>query len=148
MIQSPETFRTDPRLLAKSVAVAAWALCDVRLMDDARFPWLVLIPRVASATEIDDLDVSERALVIEEMVRAGDIVRALGLDLTRPVDKVNTAALGNVTAQLHIHVVGRRRDDPLWPDPIWGRAGAAPRAAGETERLAAIGRSSPGVPGP
>ena len=63
---------------------------------------------------------------MREIVRAGEAVRGLGLALDRPVDKLNTAALGNVTAQLHVHVVGRRRDDPLWPDPIWGRPGAAP----------------------
>lgn len=75
---------------------------------------------------MDDLEPADRALLIEEMVRAGQAVRDLGDVLGRPVDKLNTAALGNVTAQLHVHVVGRRRDDPLWPDPIWGRPGALP----------------------
>jgi diadenosine tetraphosphate (Ap4A) HIT family hydrolase len=116
-------FRTDPRLLAHSVAVAAWDLCDVRLMDDARFPWLVLIPRVAAASELDDIPATTRPVLMTEMIRAGEIVRRLGEAMALSVDKVNTAALGNVTAQLHVHVVGRRRSDPLWPDPIWGRDG-------------------------
>ena len=119
-------FETDPRLLANSLPVASLGLCDVRLMDAARFPWLVLIPRRAGASELDDLEPADRTLLMEEMVRAGQTVRDLGDVLGRPVDKLNTAALGNVTAQLHVHVVGRRRDDPLWPDPIWGRPGAAP----------------------
>jgi diadenosine tetraphosphate (Ap4A) HIT family hydrolase len=120
------TFETDSRLLANSTAVAAWDLCDVRLMDDARFPWLVLIPRVAGASELDDLAPADRPVLMAEMIRAGEIVRRLGQAMDLAVDKVNTAALGNVTAQLHVHVVGRRRDDPLWPDPIWGRDGRTP----------------------
>ena len=119
-------FETDPRLIANSVAVAAWALCDVRLMDDARFPWLVLIPRVADASELDDLAPADRPVLMAEMIRAGEIVRRLGQTMDLEVHKVNTAALGNVTAQLHVHVVGRRRDDPLWPDPVWGRDGRTP----------------------
>lgn len=132
------TFETDPRLLANSVPVAALGLSDLRLMDDARFPWLVLIPRVAGASELDDLDADQQAQLMTEIIAAGGIVRQVGEALDRPVDKVNTAALGNVTSQLHIHVVGRRRDDPLWPDPIWGRGGGVAYEAGELERLAGL----------
>ncbi|NBW10507.1 MAG: HIT domain-containing protein [Caulobacteraceae bacterium] len=130
------TFETDPRLIANSTAVAAWPLCDVRLMDDARFPWLVLIPRVAEASELDDLAPADRPVLMAEMIRAGEIVRRLGQAMDLAVDKVNTAALGNVTAQLHVHVVGRRRDDPLWPDPIWGRDGRTPLGALRLAELA------------
>ncbi len=130
------SFQTDPRLIANSTAVAAWPLCDVRLMDDARFPWLVLIPRVAEASELDDLAPADRPVLMAEMIRAGEIVRRLGQAMDLAVDKVNTAALGNVTAQLHVHVVGRRRDDPLWPDPIWGRDGRTPLDALRLAELA------------
>ena len=133
-----DAFETDPRLLAHSVALPPLALSDLRLMDDARFVWLVLIPRVAGASELDDLDASQRAVLIEEIVAAGAMVRALGVACGRPVDNINTAALGNVTAQLHVHVVGRRRDDPLWPDPIWGRGGGVAYPEGELARLAAM----------
>ncbi|CAN5238937.1 HIT domain-containing protein [soil metagenome] len=136
------TFQTDPRLLAQSIPVMSLSLSDVRLMDDARFPWLVLIPRVAEASELDDLDAGRRAVLMTEIVAAGAWVRTMGEALGRPVDKVNTAALGNVTAQLHVHVVGRRRDDPLWPDPIWGRGGGAPWPEGELARLAGLIASS------
>ena len=132
------TFEIDPRLLAHSVTLPPLGLSDLRLMDDARFPWLVLIPRVPGATELDDLDAAQRAVLIEEIAAGGVMVRSLGQALARPVDKVNTAALGNVTPQLHVHIVGRRRDDPLWPDPIWGRGAPVPRAEGETARLAAV----------
>lgn len=126
-------FAVDLAFEAGSVFVADWPLCHVRLQDDARFPWLILIPRAEGATEIDDLSPADRTRLLEETVRAGDIVRRLGETLDRPVDKLNIAALGNVTAQLHVHVVGRRRDDPLWPDPVWGR--------GEAQRLSETWRS-------
>lgn len=128
-------FRADPAFEAGSVFAADWPLCQVRLQDDARFPWLILLPRVAHAVELDDLTAEQRAALMEEMVRAGERVRALGQAAGRPVDKLNTAALGNVTRQLHVHVVGRRRDDGLWPDPIWGRPGARPLSADDKAAL-------------
>lgn len=132
------TFETDPRLVAHSIAVAVLGLSDLRLMDDARFAWLVLIPRVAGASELDDLNADQRQILMAEIIAAGQMARRLGEALGRPIDKINTAALGNVTAQLHVHVVGRRRDDPLWPDPIWGRGERIGLAEGELERLAGL----------
>lgn len=128
-------FAPDPAFAAGSVFAADWPLCHVRLQDDARFPWLVLIPRRPGAVEIADLSPPDRALLMEEIVRAGDLVRDLAASLDRPIDKLNVAALGNVTAQLHVHIVGRRRDDGFWPDPIWGKPGATPWPAGIKTRL-------------
>ena len=118
-------FAPDAAFQAGSVFAADWPLCHVRLQDDARFPWLILIPRVAGAVELEDLTADQRAMLMEETVRAGRLARDLGARAGRPVDKLNVAAIGNVTAQLHVHVVGRRRDDGLWPDPVWGRGPAA-----------------------
>jgi len=117
-------FAVDPAFEAGSVFAADWPLCQVRLQDDARFPWLILIPRRPGAVELDDLDPQDRVRLMEETVRAGEIARRLGEAAGRPIDKLNVAAIGNVTAQLHIHIVGRRRDDGLWPDPVWGRGPA------------------------
>lgn len=122
-------FKTDPAFDAGSVVVCDWPLCEVRLQDDARFPWLILIPRRAGLHELEDLTATERAALMDEVVRAGDLVRTLGEAGGRPVQKLNVAALGNVTAQLHVHVVGRRHDDGLWPDPVWGRGAALPYGA-------------------
>ena len=119
-------FVVDPAFAAGSVFAADWPLCHVRLQDDARFPWLILIPRVAGATELEHLSVSDRAVLMEETIRAGAIVRALAGAAGKPIAKLNIATLGNVTAQLHVHVVGRRHDDGLWPDPVWGRGLAEP----------------------
>ena len=122
-------FKADPAFDAGSVIACDWPLCQVRLQDDARFPWLILIPRRAGLHEIEDLTSAERAALMDEIVRAGEMVRSLGQAGGRPVQKLNVAALGNVTAQLHVHVIGRRHDDGLWPDPVWGRGAATPYGA-------------------
>ena len=114
-------FSLDPRLAADATAVGDLALCSVLLMDDARFPWLILVPRCENAGEITDLTSQEAAALIEE-IRVG--VRVMQT-LAKP-DKVNVAALGNVVAQLHVHVVGRFRSDPAWPGPVWGHGERKP----------------------
>ena len=119
-----ENFKADPAFEAASLHVTDWPLCQVRIQNDGRFCWLILLPRVQGAIELSDLSAIQRAQLMEEAVEAGRLVARMADGEGRAVDKVNTAAIGNVTAQLHIHVVGRRRDDPLWPDPVWGRAGA------------------------
>ncbi|MDB5483709.1 MAG: putative Diadenosine tetraphosphate (Ap4A) hydrolase [Caulobacteraceae bacterium] len=113
-----------PALAAGSAPVAGLPLCDVRLQLDARFPWLILIPRVAGARELEDLTPADRARLMDEIVLVGQAVRAIGEALGRPVAKLNVGALGNITPQLHVHVVGRRPDDAAWPGPVWGAAGA------------------------
>lgn len=126
MSPASPAFQADPAFEAGSVFVCDWPLCQVRLQDDARFPWLILIPRRPGLREIEDLSPADRHALMEEMVRAGLLVRSVAAERGRPVEKLNIAALGNVTAQLHVHVVGRRADDALWPDPVWGRGVATP----------------------
>jgi diadenosine tetraphosphate (Ap4A) HIT family hydrolase len=116
-------FDLHPNLASTSRLIADLAVSQARLQLDARFPWIVLVPRVADARELDDLDMAQRAALMGEIVLASDAVRALGESAGRPVEKINVGALGNVTPQLHVHVLGRRRDDGLWPDPVWGRLG-------------------------
>ena len=122
------SFAPDPAFDAASIEATNWPLCQVRLQDDGRFPWLILIPRLEGVVELDELTAEQRTVLMEETVRAGAVVRAMGQRSMRPVEKLNIAAIGNVTAQLHIHIVGRRRDDGLWPDPVWGRGPAVPYA--------------------
>ena len=135
-------FAADPAFDAGSLAVTDWPLCQVWLQDDARFPWLILIPRVPGRVEIEDLSPEDRTRFLDEGLRAGALVRQMGEVLERPVDKLNLAALGNVTAQLHLHVIGRRRDDPVWPDPVWGRGTPQPWPDVERETLMAIIRAA------
>lgn len=108
-------FILDHRLAADSVFVADGPLSQVRLMDDTRFPWLVLVPRVANVSEWLDLGGSQQRLLLAEINQAGQLIRE------QPgVQKLNIGALGNIVRQLHIHLVGRHDQDDAWPGPVWG----------------------------
>jgi diadenosine tetraphosphate (Ap4A) HIT family hydrolase len=119
-------FVLDPRIGASSHAVAGLTLCELRLQDDGRFPWAVLVPRVAGAVELSDLSREQQQMLLDEIALAARWIGALGEAWALPVDKLNIANLGNVTPQLHWHVVGRRSSDPCWPGPVWGQGVAMP----------------------
>jgi diadenosine tetraphosphate (Ap4A) HIT family hydrolase len=110
------SFALDARLEADSVFIADGPLSQLRLMDDARFPWLVLVPRVPEATEWIDLDGASQRLLLAEINQTGALLRKH----FTPLDKLNIGALGNIVRQLHVHVVGRREGDAAWPGPVWG----------------------------
>ncbi len=112
-----------PQLQADTVAVGDLALSRLLAINDADYPWLILVPRRAGAVEIADLG-EEAAALMAEIVR---VSRALE-DVTG-CDKLNVAAIGNVVSQLHVHIVARRKGDPLWPKPIWGAAPPRPAEA-------------------
>jgi diadenosine tetraphosphate (Ap4A) HIT family hydrolase len=114
-------FELHPRLAADTAPVADLDLCRVLLMDDARFPWLILVPRRRDLVEIVDLDAPERRQLMDEVAAASRALRAVA-----PCDKLNIGALGNLVPQLHVHVVSRVEGDPAWPGPVWGSGGARP----------------------
>jgi len=114
-------YHLDPRLAADSHPVASFELCELRLMDDANYPWLVLVPRLPGARELIDLDRDLRRQLTDEIDRAARLLR----DCCQP-DKLNVAALGNLVPQLHVHVIARFVGDPAWPAPVWGRVAARP----------------------
>jgi diadenosine tetraphosphate (Ap4A) HIT family hydrolase len=113
------TFALDPRLAAETLPVGDLALCRVLLMNDSRFPWLILVPRRDAASEINDLNPAERRALFEEAALSAD-----RLKLLTGAKKINLGALGNIVAQLHFHVVARFEGDAAWPGPVWG-AGVA-----------------------
>ena len=108
-------FQLHVRLAVETCLVADWMLSRLLLADDARFPWLILVPRRAGISEIQELDSSDRAILIEEIARASTGLRKL----TGPT-KINVGALGNVVPQLHVHIVARHPEDAAWPGPVWG----------------------------
>jgi diadenosine tetraphosphate (Ap4A) HIT family hydrolase len=139
------SFELHPRLAADTSFIADWPLCRVLLMEDARYFWLILVPRlsapsalrIASAAtgtspasadarggdwpvEITDLTTEQRSLLMEEAARAAEIISHAGSA------KLNIASLGNVVPQLHLHVVGRTPGDPAWPGPVWGHSPSVP----------------------
>lgn len=109
----------DQRLADETHPVAALRLCELRLMDDANYPWLVLVPRIAGAVELIDLNPIDRRHLTDEVDAAARALR----QLFRPY-KLNVAALGNLVPQLHVHVIARFETDPAWPAPVWGRVAA------------------------
>ena len=129
-----------PQLADDTAPVIELPLCEVRLMDDANHPWLVLVPRVAGMVEIIDLDPLQRTQLASDVDAASRALKAL----FKP-DKLNVAALGNLVPQLHVHVIARYRDDIAWPRPVWGAADARPYPP-ETlvERVAALRALLPG----
>ena len=124
------SFALDARLAADTLFLADRPLCRVLLMNDSWFPWLILVPRRAGLSELHDLALPERALLIEEAAQAGERLKAF-----TGAKKINTGALGNVVAQLHVHVVARHESDAAWPGPVWGFGKAAPYSPGEAAAL-------------
>ena len=114
-------YALHPQLAADTHPVATFDLCELRLMDDANYPWLVLVPRLPDARELIDLMPAQRRVLTDEIDRAARALR----DGFRP-HKLNVAALGNLVPQLHVHVIARYEQDPAWPSPVWGRVAARP----------------------
>jgi len=115
------TFQLDSRLEADTIPVGDLALSSVLLLNDARFPWFVLVPRIAGASELTDLSEEQAAQLMQEIRIATGVM----LELSKP-DKVNVGALGNIVTQLHVHVIGRFHSDPAWPGPVWGHGTRTP----------------------
>lgn len=127
---SPAPFRLDPRLARDTLELGQLALCQLLLMNDSRYPWLILVPRRAELREVLDLDPDGQAALWQEAHQA-----AAALQRVAGGGKLNLATLGNVVSQLHIHVVIRNEGDPAWPDPVWGRGRPVPYAPAAAQAL-------------
>jgi diadenosine tetraphosphate (Ap4A) HIT family hydrolase len=121
-----------PQLEGETCAVGDLPLSRLLLANDANYPWLLLVPRCAGASEIIDLLESDQTRLAAEIASV-----SLALKAVAPCDKLNVAALGNVVPQLHVHVIARRRSDPAWPKPVWGAAPARDYDPHARERLIA-----------
>ena len=108
-------FELDRRLERDSQPLMWLGLCELRLMDDRRWPWVLLVPQRPEAVEIHDLTpLDQTMLTFETNMVSQALKRVTGCR------KINTAALGNVVPQLHVHVIARNEGDPAWPGPVWG----------------------------
>jgi diadenosine tetraphosphate (Ap4A) HIT family hydrolase len=132
MLPDPKDFQwtLHSTLERDTVPVGDLPLCRVLLINDANYPWLLLVPRRAGANEITDLEYIEQAQLMTEMTAAGRVLKEL-----TGCDKINTAALGNVVPQLHVHVIARRRGDAAWPKPVWGAVPPVAYSNTELERV-------------
>jgi diadenosine tetraphosphate (Ap4A) HIT family hydrolase len=133
---TPAAFTLDPRLEAESFPLGRLPLCEALLFNDARFPWLILVPARAELVEIIDLDEAGRQLLMRDAAFTADALKKV-----TSCHKLNVAALGNQVRQLHVHVIARFETDAAWPNPVWGRGARVPyepqAAAKFTERMRA-----------
>jgi len=117
-------FELHPRLAADTQPVRALGLSRLLLMNDRRFPWVILVPERTGVREIHELSQGDRAVLMEEIARTGTALQ----ELFSP-DKINVGAIGNIVPQLHVHVVARQVGDAAWPGPVWGHGAPEPYAA-------------------
>ena len=118
---TPKNWSLDLKLAADTVPVGDLTLARVLLANDANFPWLILVPRKPGLVELIDLADNEQIQLLGEVAAVAHALKSM-----TECEKLNIAALGNVVAQLHVHVIARRHSDAAWPKPVWG---AAPPAA-------------------
>ncbi len=125
-----ESFDLHPKLAADTFFVDDWSLCHVLLMNDARYPWIILVPRRNGLRDFDEIPDSDKPVFLAEIDRASRALRA-----QTSAEKLNVAALGNMVPQLHIHVVARFATDAAWPAPVWGVGEAVPYTTAQTDAL-------------
>lgn len=130
-----EPWSLHPQLARDTVAIGDLPLSRVLVINDANWPWLLLVPRRPDVSEIVDLDEVEQAQLMTEIART-----ARALKTVTACDKLNIAALGNIVPQLHVHVIARRAGDAGWPKPIWGAAAPRPHDQAELDRFIAAVR--------
>ena len=123
-------FDLDGRLEADSIFIADGPLSQFRLMNDARYPWLVLVPKVFNANEWVDLPQQDQQILLSEINTAVKILRE-----QFDCEKINIGALGNIVRQLHVHVIARTSNDEAWPGPVWGQGKAKTYSAAALEIL-------------
>lgn len=124
------SFELHERLAADTLLVTDLALCRVLLMNDRRFPWLILVPRRPGLRDFDDVAGAEKADFHAEIDLASAVLREVA-----GAEKMNVAALGNMVPQLHVHVIARFSGDAAWPSPVWGMGQAEPYGADEARSL-------------
>ena len=123
-------FELDGRLAADTFVLGSTSLSRVLLMNDARFPWLILVPERADVSEPFDLSEADQEQLWQESMRLGGAMKA-----HFAADKINVAALGNQVAQLHVHHIARFQVDAAWPGPVWGVGRAVPYEAAAVQAL-------------
>jgi diadenosine tetraphosphate (Ap4A) HIT family hydrolase len=128
-------FELHPRLAADCFDLGDLSLCRLLLMNDARFPWCILVPRIEGLRDFHDVPREERLTLFDEIERVSKVLAAEANAI-----KMNVAALGNMVPQLHVHVIARTANDAAWPGPVWN-AGPAVPYADASARIAALKRS-------
>ena len=108
-------FKLHPQLTQDTIPLISLSLCRILLMNDSRFPWLILVPQEPDLREIHNLSSKKQSQLMIEIASASRVLE----QLYSPI-KMNVGALGNIVEQLHIHIVARNQNDDAWPGPVWG----------------------------
>jgi diadenosine tetraphosphate (Ap4A) HIT family hydrolase len=114
-------FVLNKQLEADTHLVSELENCSLRLLNDARWPWLVLVPRIDGAQEWHDLKKGQRIMIDDEVARVASALKTM-----TGCEKINIATIGNMVRQLHIHVIARNEGDANWPGPVWGHGAREP----------------------
>ena len=125
-----DAWALHPQLERDTVILGDMALSRVLVIQDANYPWILLVPRRPGIVEIVDLNEIEQAQLMVEIARVSRVLK----DVTQ-CDKLNVAALGNAVPQLHVHLIARRKTDAAWPKPVWGQEPALAHDAAELDRF-------------
>ena len=123
-------FNLDSRLANDTLHMGDFTLCRLLLMNDRQYPWFILVPRRDAVSELFQLDSEDQRLLWQEATRLAEVLKD-----TFSADKMNVATLGNMVSQLHMHVIVRRKSDPAWPAPVWGKHPALPYSAQEVAEI-------------
>ena len=124
-------FELHPVLEKDSVLIGHFGLCQIRLINDSNYPWVLLVPEREGLTEVHQLSIEDRCLLVEESA----FLSAMLADLFE-ADKMNIAAIGNMVSQLHVHHIVRYKTDPAWPAPVWGKLPMKPYSDEALEEMA------------
>jgi diadenosine tetraphosphate (Ap4A) HIT family hydrolase len=114
-------FKLHSRLAQDTIPVITLSLCQALLMNDSRFPWLILVPQAPDLREFHNLSSRKQSQLMTEITSAARVLE----NLYSP-EKLNIGALGNIVEQLHIHIIARNQSDEAWPRPVWGHGTAIP----------------------
>ncbi|HCJ28322.1 MAG TPA: HIT family protein [Pseudomonas sp.] len=123
-------FVLDSQLEQDTLNLGDFPLCRLLLMNDANYPWFILVPRREEVSELFQLDPADQQALWREATALAETLKD-----TFGADKMNVATLGNVVSQLHVHVIARRRGDPAWPAPVWGRQPASPYSEAQADAI-------------
>jgi diadenosine tetraphosphate (Ap4A) HIT family hydrolase len=114
-------FILHSKLAADTFEVLSLEVSQLLLMNDARYPWLILVPQVIGMRDLHNLSTKQYQAVTQEIVQVSEVLESLA-----QAHKMNVGALGNMVPQLHIHIIARQTNDAAWPAPVWGVGEAQP----------------------
>lgn len=123
-------FKLDSKLANDCFFIGNLNLSQLLLMNDSNYPWLILVPRKPNLVELIDLELEQQNQLLQEINQISQLLKE-----NFTIDKLNIANLGNIVSQLHIHIIGRKKDDISFPNPVWGQKPAKAYSENEAQKI-------------